>query len=626
MPPVSVEQLRALKKKEQDFSTNPDFIAFCNLMGRLAFDKSIRNYGKKFQKSLQDYSEALYHVMRDPDDPENREEIEDALDTVEEMGSFLFTTAPEEQLDDDEAGLDDDLYKEEPQNTHSLLLKLIEENFVPSDQTKYKKGLIAVSKIGGLELDLEALDENKIDDKAFSNKKRELSDRAEQRENDRERQKEEQARKEQERRMKAAAEKKRRAQEEKEWEEYRQKKREEEARKQEEEARRQEEEARRQEEEARKQKELEEARVRREQESLKRREEEARMTPAQKLAAEKQRKLERERKMEKLREEAEKCENAYRSPDLSQHDRKATLAFAAAVQDAFLRMETNENIDVGYKTIDAHAMNLLNGGGMKVQEFYGKIDDLARQTPEEVLSTLSWHEKEAQKHPDAEPGSKERAEKILRQMSQTKRIRGDSEEYTRLVEIMERHAGAEQLPDSGEQYLATVVADKYLSADYKLARPRKTAVGRTRLACCLAFKKQTMGKKQFADWCQRYNLNPIEIGLTSEVQKEAKEHFRQNGQLTARDFARVTAIGMMREEAKRQGVDFVVEQEKLNAQIAKVEKDARFRAAMKDLSKPEAMEELATKALRGGFDSLDGYAPKAKEAKKIEDQGKDISG
>ena len=39
----------------------------------------------------------------------------------------------------------------------------------------------------------------------------------------------------------------------------------------------------------------------------------------------------------------------------------------------------------------------------------------------------------------------------------------------------------------------------------------------------------------------------------------------------------------------------------------------------------EEMEKLATKALRGGFDSLDGYAPKTKEAKKIEHQGKDIS-
>lgn len=625
MPPVTVEQLRELKKKGQDFSSNPDFTAFCSLMGKLAYDNSIRGYGKKFAANLQKYSDALYKVRRDPDIPENREDIEDALDTVEEMGSFLFTKAPEEQPDDDEPDFDDDLYRKDPQNTHNLLLKLFEENGVASDVNKYKKGIDAINKIGGLNLDLETLEENKIDDKAFASKKREISERAELRENDRERQKEEQARKAQELRMKQAAEKKRRIQEEKEWEEYRQKKREEEARKQEEEARKQREleEARKKEAEAKRK--AEEARAKRQEEAIKRREEEARMSPEQKQAAEKQRKQERERKIERLREEVEKCEIAYRSEDLTQYDRKATLAFAAAVQDALFVMESNQNYDVGYKKISLHATMLLNGGGMKVEEFYGRLDQLAKRTPAEVLNTLEGHEKAAQHYYDAEAGSKERAEKILNQMKQTKRIGGDSEEYNRLVEIMNRHATAEQLPDSGEQYLAAVVANKYLRADSKLVRPRKTAVGKTRLACCLAFKKQTMEKTQFANWCGTYGLNPIEIGLTSEVQKEAKERLRQNNHLTVRDFARVTAIGMMREDAKRKGVDFVVEQEKLNAQIAKVEKDPRFRAAMKNLSNPEQREKLATNALRGSFDTLDGYAPKVKKTQKAEMQGKDFS-
>ena len=54
-------------------------------------------YKRSFQNKLQEFSNALYAVKRDPNDPEFRYCIEDSLDVLDGLGRFLFQKAPRGQ-------------------------------------------------------------------------------------------------------------------------------------------------------------------------------------------------------------------------------------------------------------------------------------------------------------------------------------------------------------------------------------------------------------------------------------------------------------------------------------------------------------------------------------------------
>ena len=96
MPPISLAELKKLQKNGKGLYHNEKFDEFCTLMGKVA-SKWAFTYKRPYQNKLQEFSDALYAVKRDPNDPEFRYSIEDSLDVLDGLGRFLFQKAPRGQ-------------------------------------------------------------------------------------------------------------------------------------------------------------------------------------------------------------------------------------------------------------------------------------------------------------------------------------------------------------------------------------------------------------------------------------------------------------------------------------------------------------------------------------------------
>ena len=620
MPPVSVRNLRELKKTNQDISSNQRILELRDVLNKIAYsnDSRIEEYGKPFVKAIRGFTDALFQVTKDPDNLKMRRSIEDGLDQLDGLGRFLFHTAPQTKEEKED--------RAERRSNFDLLYDLVDEMGVEADKERFVLGLEALSNVAELDIDTETLLDGEINDNAYAEREKERQARISKRQERREEEEAAEAEEHQELRRKAKEEKLRREEEE------RQRKAEEERRKKEEERLnelRLEEEARKlkeiddkkweeahkkwQEEQAEKEKlkeEEDERKRRAEEEKLKKEEDEKKKkaddkkkkeddkkkeedekkkSEAEKLnkaEEEKQKKLEEERKQKKQIADAKKAVEKrreeglkfYRNKDAKMEERIISMAFAAGAEH---ELQRTKNGPYEMERAKKQAQRFLNGARLKLTRFYGTVDQLAAMDPDGLLQDLEAFEKAAKEsHREGEKADKTRARKILEQLNQTSRLLKNSRQYEDLRREMAEYVNKKEDPDTGDQYVASRVADKYLEADNKLLKPRKSAVGKTRLACCLAFKKQTMQPDKFREWCGRFSIDPLTVGLARDLEEEARIELLSR-KPTERDFARVMALGAMKDKDP----DAVVEPEKLEAQMKKAQKDPRFRRAMEALEK-----------------------------------------
>ena len=74
-------------------------------------------YSRPYQNKLQGFSDALYAVKRNPNDPEFQYSIEDSLDVLDGLGRFLFQKAPRGKHNDPD---------DEELNNYNLICNIIE--------------------------------------------------------------------------------------------------------------------------------------------------------------------------------------------------------------------------------------------------------------------------------------------------------------------------------------------------------------------------------------------------------------------------------------------------------------------------------------------------------------------
>ena len=143
---------------------------------------------------MQEFSDALYAVKRDPNDPEFRYSIEDSLDVLDGLGRFLFQKAPRGMHNDPD---------DEELNNYNLICNIIDKEGTPAQRELFEKSVEMLNETLKLGFDTEKLEENEIDNNAYAERERERQERIRQRPLDREREK-------QERRQREAAERKER--------------------------------------------------------------------------------------------------------------------------------------------------------------------------------------------------------------------------------------------------------------------------------------------------------------------------------------------------------------------------------------------------------------------------------
>lgn len=599
--PVSVEQLRKMKARDPKRyeARQKEVYAFSKLLyGAYEKLRGGNEDAVRISKKLRQFSEALEQVRLDPSDPQNRAKIDEALDTLATLGDFLGGRA----------------VKSERGNVCDYL------NFdADVDVEDLRKGLSAVSAHYGFDLDVERLMSGKELERA-PQEEQEQKDNLKQWREQRAREREQTL--EQERRAAEAQERVRLA---------------EERRKQQ-------------------QKELEEKEERERQE-------------ADRKERERQAKLDEERRksdFQKLQERAAAQANAIeeerarratmnsnidtllaqaRDPKASAESRKANLAQAVA----FYRELNNVGEDMGKRVSMDRVSRTMNevftGAALTVAEKHGSLNELAALSAKELNDQVIRMEQEVGSYAEGNERSAARSENLFRQMDRTWRFGGSSAAYDAATQAM-RDISGKNPPTQTDNYLATETVKRYVAKNIGEA---KHATGKTRMACSLAFLKQTMSKEQFRIYCsilneQRHIGKPItangveydkanprafipeEIGTISEVYAETRERFyhlydEETGfkMPSARDLALLTALKKLEAKANGDG-SVAVEHEALQAEIEKIQADRRFQDAIHNRS----AHELIVMACDGNLNTLAGYtAPlTADQQARIEEEKK----
>ena len=568
--PVIVEDLRQ-KKAEDPGQYQADAQALFAL-SKILFRASLNlnrgdgKTGRKIGEKLESCSRAIEDISKDPFDRDHRESIDTAMDALVELGDFLGEPAEKTPDMDD---LDEaELKKQGVRNVCAFIMNRLSED----DEREMKTGLETLDRFCGLGMDVERLTDGEVIRPA----------QARRGELDAWRERRKQAARE-------TAEQERRIAEEQE----RRKRREDAVRKNTGENRKQE-----------------------------RPRQEARETGEQRQdAAEKERTRQNKLRAE-LNAGIENALNMARDPKASAREKMMNLAQAVAC-----RRELNNGDSIDVERLNRGMQAIHDSAEFLLAEREGRLDELAEQPVEEIERRVTRREEDVRRCPGGLDGTDARASRIFRQLDRTWRVQGDSAQYKAAKREIGNLAGLGRPAGQQENYLAQEPVKQYVEKNLNAAT---SAVGKTRMACSLAFLKQIMAADAFRAYCANLNvlrripgepgengalafdktnprcIEPDEIGTVSEVYQTAMERIqacaRQNKMPPERDIAMLTALRSM--EAKSgDGGDLVVEHETLQAEIERVRKDRRFQDAVHG----KTAFELFEMARGGNIDTLEGY-------------------
>lgn len=222
-----------------------------------------------------------------------------------------------------------------------------------------------------------------------------------------------------------------------------------------------------------------------------------------------------------------------RDAQTSDQIRKANLAEAAAYLYE-LRYAVNGSVPLNVERVNSNIRAFEKAFSREEQK--GMLDSLAALQPDafgtrvkntfeaidgsaaaEEFGLRTKHDIANAHDPDAESVAYARARSanIFRQMDRTWRVSGSSAEFGKAKKAMQDISDLER-PEKVDQYLAGETVKAYVTKNLNKAR---SAVGRTRMACSLAFLKQTMPEAVFRAYCNTLNLQrgiPRMIGQEQE--------------------------------------------------------------------------------------------------------------
>ena len=613
MPPISYMQL--LKKKEQgkglyDPKNSRTVEAFHKALGRTILTLNKEGKGKVNTRKLTEFQDQLHKVMRrDPATKEeyteeerkqklwhperplrprqhvNRNSIEDAVCELTELGDFLGKSVPGEYT-----------------NAYDYILQYAD----PADEDVIRKGLEIVNDTLELGMPLEKLEKGQ----PYASTAEEKQERREYKAAVKEGQENREAnRKEFEEEQRQAERKRQKASREADQRE-----------------------AREIEEKSRKQREEEEKRRAEE----KRRQEEAKKSDEQKQkeAAERREKARQDnlKNREAMRASMEQSIKRSREADAAPDYRKINMAMAAAFHAELDRVGADGDAPIDQERVKRDMENFYNSAAFAKAEAEGTLDALAKKEPGELRGLIGESEREAsQYYREGSEQSLERVGKLWEQFNASWRVKKNSAQFEKAKEAMRRISDKGKPATRGEHFAAGETVKAYVAKNINKA---ESDAGKKRMAISLAFLKQTMTKDAFEAYCNNLNvqrglkptvgkdgklhfdvtdkrcIDPKAIGTVDEVYNETKERLalvsQGKAELEPRDLAMMTALTALREKG---GGDKAVEQSALQAEIEKVEKDSRFREALKN----DSPETLIGKAWTGQLNTLEGYARPAQK-------------
>ena len=384
------------------------------------------------------------------------------------------------------------------------------------------------------------------------------------------------------------------------------------------------------------------------QEEEKRRREEEQRSEEQKLQAERERQ-EKARQLQlknqqAMRKALEGSITVYRDPKASPELKKVNMAMAAAFHAELERVGPGGEAPIDEGRVKQDMENFYNSAEFAIAEERGTLEELTALEPEQLRQRIIQREQEVlASHPEGKETDRKRAEKLWQKFNETKRVAKNSEQFNKARDAMKAYSEKKTAPTRADNYLATETVKRYVA---KNIRKAKSDTGKARMALSLAFLKQTMTKAAFEAYCSGLNaqrgftpnpgengklvynttddryIDPKTVGTVDEVYNETRERLgavaRGEAELDTRDLAMMTALSALR---KNGGGDQVVEKSALEAEIKKVEKDPRFRDALKN----DTSEVLIDKAWKKQLDTLEGYAQPALEAPAAQQNAPQIS-
>ena len=668
--PLTLNQLKAkLRRDPEQFRKDQQKLMAFSKTLYTAYQALAR--GNKVDRQLsnrvRDFSEAFEALSRDLTDPQNQDKLESALTTLADFGDFLGQ-------------------RDEPFSSSNVCMRIRELPRV-DDHLEVVNGLRTFNEFFDFGVDVESLTSGTVDEPTEEekrNRKLRLDAWKAQREL-------EQLEAKRERELAEARERARQDEENKRLAEEAAKRRQEQEKQEEQERLEElgrkvleEEERARKEKEEREQKEKEE-RIRQEEERLKQEKEEPakedqaaqpEQKDAEQLLRENQKRVdqqirqaqeraaaeamaraaaeaaERTRQIAlqaQLRTSMETSLSAARDPRSSDRDRKYNLALALAIHRELKDVPADGSVPISTDDVNETMQRLHDSAAFTIAERQGRLNELAAEPldslDQKVRTTQQAVDRcetaadfglrmnrELQHAPDAEAQgvayTRDRAGQIFAQMNSTWRFAGNSDQYVAARQAI-REIGDKNPPTQLDHYLAGETVKAYVAKNLQQA---ESAVGMTRMACAMAFLKQTMTEADFRLYCANLNaqrrirqdppnsLNfdktelrcfvPDEIGTVREVYNTVRERFfhlydEETGYKAPdpRDLAMLTALKNLQARAGG-NENFVVEHEALQKEIQKVQADRRFQDALKNRSAHELIE------MAGGhnLDTINGYA------------------
>ena len=594
--PVTVEQLRRLKTQNPDrFEQNRRaMFAFSQFLYRTG-QQLRREDNEAVGRQLEKYSEALEQAALDPTVPEYREKIDTALDTLSTMGEYLGKVSSSNYG----AG-----------NNCELVI-----NSDADRENAFRDGLNAVNAYCGFQYNVNDLVDGVVDNPT-ENERREREQARNEWNQQRAREREQSLRQE------------RLANQRRQQQENARRQRLENAERLEEQDRQREERRR----ERARQREAAEQRQREEQE--RRIQEERNLSPQQREQREREAQQREQQRQAGLRNmlsgNRDLSRESARNPETPVQQKKINLAEVVAYQRELNRVQNGVR-PVNMDYVNSDIQSVLDGAAIAVAERQGRLDTLARMTPERLNEHVLNMEQEIDRYTAGNANSSERAGEIFSQLDDTWRFRKDSREYRDAKRAIQDYSNL-QNPSQVDSYLAAQPVKEYVRKNLQHAT---SAVGKTRMACSMAFLKQTMSAEEFRIYCNNLNalrgipnqvignrieydkshprcFVPEEIGTAEEVYSAARERVSESAQKdekpSARDLAIMTAIKTLQAKNRGKGGEegryLIVEHEALQDEIEKVMRDPRFINAYQN--RPN--DELWEMGFHGNINTLQGYA------------------
>jgi len=333
-----------------------------------------------------------------------------------------------------------------------------------------------------------------------------------------------------------------------------------------------------------------------------------------------------------------------RDPGTSASQRKANIAEAMAYQ-LELKLANDGAVNVDVPRVNDNIQSFMTA--LTLEERQGRLNSLASSSQDAFRVSADSISRSVDSYTAAEefgmrlhshiPDPKEqrsaarsymrtRAGNLFRRMNRTWRFGGSSAEFNAAKKAIQEFAGLDN-PTKADYYLAAEPVKAYVAKNIAQA---SSALGRTRMACSMAFLKQVMPEAAFRAYCNTLNYQrripsnivegqadpvfdrsnprcfvPEEIGTIKEVYDAARERISElaktNQRPSEREIAILTALRNLQARS-RDGENTFVEHESLQEEIRKVQADRRFQAAMN-----RNADELCEMAFGGNIDKIQGY-------------------